>query len=204
LKNLNIKKKKNTHSLSMYVFAGAMPQISPGATDFNGFPPQTFPGANGFQQPTVAQPSPSGDKKDDDAAESGPEAPKAYAQVGFAEIFTQFVLLGWTAFGGPQAHIALFQKIFIEKLNWMSTSLFMVFSPFLILFNMISCFELWMALAGALCARPMSVRVPNVYLTCTAHGLGRSSLRSANVSLALLPLRFVRYLRAQKRGLTCT
>ena len=125
---------KNKNSLSVYVFAGTMPQISPGATDFNGFPLQTFPGANGFQQPTVAQPSPSGDKKDDDAAESGPEAPKAYAQVGFAEIFTQFVLLGWTAFGGPQAHIALFQKIFIEKLNWMSTSLFMVFIYF-IFFN---------------------------------------------------------------------
>ena len=103
-----------------------MPQISPGANDFNGFSPQAFPGANGFQPPTVAEPSPSGDKKEDDA-EAGAEAPKAYAQVGFAEIFTQFVLLGWTAFGGPQAHIALFQKIFIEKLNWMSASLFMVF-----------------------------------------------------------------------------
>uniref|UniRef100_A0A0C3SSE1 Chromate transporter n=1 Tax=Guillardia theta (strain CCMP2712) TaxID=905079 RepID=A0A0C3SSE1_GUITC len=32
---------------------------------------------------------------------------------------------GWTAFGGPAAHIALFQKIFIERLNWMSHSLFM-------------------------------------------------------------------------------
>jgi len=52
-------------------------------------------------------------------------APKVYAQVGFGEIFKEFVLLGWTAFGGPQAHIAVFQKVFIEKLNWMSSSLFM-------------------------------------------------------------------------------
>lgn len=41
------------------------------------------------------------------------------------DIFQQFILLGWTAFGGPSAHIALFQKIFIEKLNWMSAALFM-------------------------------------------------------------------------------
>jgi hypothetical protein len=27
---------------------------------------------------------------------------KEYATVGFPEIFKQFVLLGWTAFGGPQ------------------------------------------------------------------------------------------------------
>jgi len=48
-----------------------------------------------------------------------------YLEVSYQDIFRQFILLGWTAFGGPAAHIALFQKIFIERLNWMSHSLFM-------------------------------------------------------------------------------
>mmetsp|Transcript_30756 Transcript_30756/g.73889 ORF Transcript_30756/g.73889 Transcript_30756/m.73889 type:complete len:571 (+) Transcript_30756:69-1781(+) len=51
--------------------------------------------------------------------------PKEFAVVGFAEIFKEFVVLGWTAFGGPAAHIALFRKVFIDKLNWFSDSLFM-------------------------------------------------------------------------------
>lgn len=93
---------------------------------------------------------PKADKKD-----GGESGPKTYAEVGYGDIFKQFVLLGWTAFGGPAAHIALFQvsvavpcisggaasfgrcggeqadrlglqKIFLEdNLNWMSSSLFM-------------------------------------------------------------------------------
>ena len=54
-----------------------------------------------------------------------PAQTDSFVQVGYKDIFQQFILLGWTAFGGPSAHIALFQKIFIEKLNWMSASLFM-------------------------------------------------------------------------------
>lgn len=32
-----------------------------------------------------------------------------YVDVTYKDIFKQFVLLGWTAFGGPAAHIGLFQ-----------------------------------------------------------------------------------------------
>jgi chromate transporter len=33
------------------------------------------------------------------------------ADVGYYEILKQFSLMGWVAFGGPAAHIALFQKV---------------------------------------------------------------------------------------------
>jgi len=91
--------------------------------------------------------------KTENERDGGESGPKTYAEVGYGDIFKQFVLLGWTAFGGPAAHIALFQvsvavlcirrvrclsgggeradrltpqKIFLEdNLNWMSSSLFM-------------------------------------------------------------------------------
>ena len=31
-----------------------------------------------------------------------------------ADIFRAFVLMGWTAFGGPAAHIGIFQKVFVD------------------------------------------------------------------------------------------
>ena len=34
-----------------------------------------------------------------------------YASVSMANIVSNFVLMGWTAFGGPQAHIALFETV---------------------------------------------------------------------------------------------
>lgn len=48
-----------------------------------------------------------GREKEDDK----PAEPVEFAEVGYNEIFRQFILLGWTAFGGPSAHIALFQKV---------------------------------------------------------------------------------------------
>lgn len=41
------------------------------------------------------------------------------------DIVKQFSLLGWIAFGGPAAHIGLFQKCLVDKLRWMSDSVFM-------------------------------------------------------------------------------
>lgn len=45
--------------------------------------------------------------------EAGPVAPSqpSVVQASYLDIFKQFVWMGWTAFGGPAAHIALFQKV---------------------------------------------------------------------------------------------
>ncbi|KAK3255906.1 hypothetical protein CYMTET_34936 [Cymbomonas tetramitiformis] len=43
----------------------------------------------------------------------------------YQDIFKSFALLGWIGFGGPAAHIALFEKEFVEKKKWMSQSVFL-------------------------------------------------------------------------------
>ncbi|KAG0610833.1 hypothetical protein M758_7G095400 [Ceratodon purpureus] len=52
------------------------------------------------------------------------EEPKL-AEVSYVDILKQFSLLGWVAFGGPAAHIALFQKRLIERLRWLSTPVYL-------------------------------------------------------------------------------
>ncbi|CAK9063029.1 unnamed protein product [Durusdinium trenchii] len=52
------------------------------------------------------------------------EAPATSRSVGFCDIAKHFVLMGWTAFGGPAAHVGLFQKTFVERLGWMSADVF--------------------------------------------------------------------------------
>ncbi len=37
------------------------------------------------------------------------------------EVFWRFLLLGLTSFGGPAAHLGYFQRLFVDKLNWLST-----------------------------------------------------------------------------------
>lgn len=39
------------------------------------------------------------------------QQPEQYTDVTYADIFKQFSILGWTAFGGPAAHIGLFQRV---------------------------------------------------------------------------------------------
>jgi hypothetical protein len=39
------------------------------------------------------------------------QAEEEYAEVSYVDITKQFFILGWTAFGGPAAHIGLFQKV---------------------------------------------------------------------------------------------
>lgn len=56
--------------------------------------------AGGFD---IAAPGPA-------AAIEDEEEPKL-AHVGYVDILKQFSILGWLAFGGPVAHIALFQKV---------------------------------------------------------------------------------------------
>jgi chromate transporter len=45
-------------------------------------------------------------------------------KASFKDIFHSFVLMGWTAFGGPAAHIGIFQKAFVEGKRWMSVTVF--------------------------------------------------------------------------------
>ncbi|GMH33315.1 hypothetical protein BSKO_01149 [Bryopsis sp. KO-2023] len=59
-----------------------------------------------------------------DIEKLAPEEPTT-TTAGFWDIFKQFVLLGWTAFGGPAAHVALFQKVFVERLSWMTSVVFL-------------------------------------------------------------------------------
>ena len=41
--------------------------------------------------------------------------PAAPPVVTYKDLFLRFVLLGWIAFGGPTAHIALFQKVHLLR-----------------------------------------------------------------------------------------
>eukprot|EP00882_Tetradesmus_deserticola_P024840 GHRQ01027171.1.p1 GENE.GHRQ01027171.1~~GHRQ01027171.1.p1 ORF type:complete len:153 (+),score=31.38 GHRQ01027171.1:573-1031(+) len=54
----------------------------------------------------------------DGGKDAGPEAQAAeqqlaqqYADVSYADIAKQFSILGWTGFGGPAAHIGMFQRV---------------------------------------------------------------------------------------------
>uniref|UniRef100_A0A383W4R4 Chromate transporter n=1 Tax=Tetradesmus obliquus TaxID=3088 RepID=A0A383W4R4_TETOB len=47
-----------------------------------------------------------------------------YAAVSYGDIAKQFSILGWTAFGGPAAHIGMFQRRLVEKLRWMSDEVY--------------------------------------------------------------------------------
>jgi len=46
-------------------------------------------------------------------------------KASYKEIFTTMSILGWTGFGGPAAHVGLFKKAFVERLNWMSETVFL-------------------------------------------------------------------------------
>uniref|UniRef100_A0A7S3CFB4 Chromate transporter n=1 Tax=Chloropicon roscoffensis TaxID=1461544 RepID=A0A7S3CFB4_9CHLO len=50
-----------------------------------------------------------------------------YAHVTFVEIAKQFAVLGWTAFGGPAAHIATFERVFVSSKSWLSSQVFTEF-----------------------------------------------------------------------------
>ena len=61
-------------------------------------------------------------------AASEEEAPVVAATYG--QIAKHFAVLGWTAFGGPAAHIAMFQKLFVDRLRWCT---YVVFTELLML-----------------------------------------------------------------------
>jgi len=72
---------------------------------------------------TLGKPVPEGSQDEHATEEVGQERP-VKLDVGFLDIAKHFVLMGWTAFGGPAAHVGLFQKVFVEQLGWMSPEIF--------------------------------------------------------------------------------
>ena len=46
------------------------------------------------------------------------------------ELIRHWFILGWTAFGGPAAHIGMFQKLFVDRLKWCT---YLVFTELLML-----------------------------------------------------------------------
>lgn len=40
----------------------------------------------------------------------------------YKNIFRSFSLMGWTAFGGPRAHVGIFYRIFVENKNQITSS----------------------------------------------------------------------------------
>jgi len=40
------------------------------------------------------------------------------------ELIKHWTILGWTAFGGPAAHVGMFQKLFVERLRWCTALVF--------------------------------------------------------------------------------
>lgn len=64
---------------------------------------------NGSGQDIEAPVSVPSQPEEKDAPEAEPV--EEIVDVGYKDIAKQFSLLGWTAFGGPSAHIALFEKV---------------------------------------------------------------------------------------------
>ncbi|CAI5458702.1 unnamed protein product [Closterium sp. Yama58-4] len=52
------------------------------------------------------------------------EDPPLVPRGSYWAVFQAFFLLGWTAFGGPSAHIAMYHKQFVELRGWMSEDVF--------------------------------------------------------------------------------
>ncbi|KAG6546492.1 hypothetical protein Mapa_012041 [Marchantia paleacea] len=77
---------------------------------------------NGSGQDIEAPASVPSQPEEKDAPEAEPA--EEIVDIGYKDIAKQFSLLGWTAFGGPSAHIALFEKRLVEKLHWMSLDIY--------------------------------------------------------------------------------
>lgn len=93
-----------------------------GVTAFQSSPEQHTAGSSSSQAPAAdveaAIITPAGAPGHDDSKDvSEPQAAaqdsdeEVYATITYGDIFKQFSILGWTAFGGPAAHIGLFQRV---------------------------------------------------------------------------------------------
>ncbi|KAG2490382.1 hypothetical protein HYH03_011183 [Edaphochlamys debaryana] len=57
-----------------------------------------------------------------DKGEAADEA--QYASVSYMDILKHWSLMGYIGFGGPAAHIGMFQRYFVERYKWMSLQVF--------------------------------------------------------------------------------
>ena len=89
--------------------------------------------AGGAASNNASEEAPAGgsDKAGGEASDNASEeAPATVNPATYGEIVKYFGILGWTAFGGPAAHIGMFQKLFVEKLRWCT---YLVFTELLML-----------------------------------------------------------------------
>lgn len=63
-------------------------------------------------------------------AEADDDKAPVVVDATWGELIRHWFILGWTAFGGPAAHVAIFQKLFVEKLRWCT---YVVFTELLML-----------------------------------------------------------------------
>lgn len=108
--------------------AGGLHHRSTTATD------GAMPPAASDSQVALADAKPTGSTNLSDKAGGASEAASEDAVVinsaSYWEIAKYFGILGWTAFGGPAAHVAMFQKLFVDRLRWCT---YLVFTELLML-----------------------------------------------------------------------
>lgn len=101
--------------------------------------PNTAPSDNAMQSMDVEAPEALPPSSTDELESSPPthESTTPYrtpsfivAEATWRELIRAWFILGWTAFGGPAAHVGMFQKLFVEKLRWCT---YVVFTELLML-----------------------------------------------------------------------
>ena len=58
------------------------------------------------------------------AEEAGETASASPAPSAYADVASRFWPLGWTAFGGPTAHLGVFESVFVQRLRWFTSAHF--------------------------------------------------------------------------------
>jgi chromate transporter len=64
------------------------------------------------------------DSSDQQKEQQAAEDSAPFRDISYAEIAKEYSILGWTAFGGPAAHIGLFERRLVQKRRWVSSPIF--------------------------------------------------------------------------------
>ena len=64
---------------------------------------------------------------EEDGGMLGGPAGAGTARVSKRDVAKHFAVMGWTAFGGPAAHIAVFEKVFVQDRRWLTSGVFTEF-----------------------------------------------------------------------------